>query len=228
MTYRERIFKDRAEAGRLLALALTPYRKERPIILGLPRGGVVVAYEVARALEAPLDVVVARKLGAPFAPELAIGAIAPGGVVLLQARFGMTDPELRALIARETAEMERRIRRYRGGDGLPDIEGRTVILVDDGLATGLTAEAAIQAIRKQETKRIVLAVPVSAAETAAYIREEVDDFVCLSLPEEFFALGEWYVDFAPVSDEEVVRLLGEARKREQQQAAAPVAEDQPE
>ena len=205
------VFRDRWDAGQRLAQHLTAYRHQSPIVLGLPRGGVVVAYEVARALGAPLDVVVARKLGAPLQPEWALGAIAPGGVIVLNEELGLEVGDVKAIISRETVEMERRMRRYRGKDGLPDVKGRTVILVDDGLATGLTALAAIKALRRAGPAHLVLAVPVAAPDVAARIAQAVDDFVCLSAPDNFYAIGLWYADFAPVSDEEVVHLLERAR-----------------
>lgn len=205
-------FRDRREAGRRLAQALAAYRDRDPLVLGLPRGGVPVAYEVARALRAPLDVVVARKLGAPAQPELAIGAIGPGGVIVLDERYGLTESDLEAIIARETAEMERRIRRFRGHDGVPNVEGRTVIVVDDGLATGLTVRAALKALRRRRPAWIVLAVPVAAPDTAARIAQGVDDFVCLETPGAFYAIGQWYLDFEPVSDETVVDVLERARR----------------
>jgi predicted phosphoribosyltransferase len=205
-------FRDRREAGRRLAQALAAYRHRDPLVLGLPRGGVPVAYEVARALRAPLDVVVARKLGAPSQPELAIGAIGPGGVIVLDERYGLAESDLEAIIARETAEMERRIRRFRGHDGVPNVEGRTVIVVDDGLATGLTVRAALKALRRGRPAWIVLAVPVAAPDTAARIAQGVDDFVCLETPDAFYAIGQWYLDFEPVSNETVVDVLERARR----------------
>jgi len=208
-------FQDRADAGRRLAERLMSYCEEEPIVLALPRGGVAVGFEVARALNAPLDVVVARKLGAPAQPELGIGAIAPGGVRVLdemaQKWLDISEARLEQIVARETAEMERRLLLYRGEKSLPDIQGRTVIVVDDGLATGVTARAAIRAIRQQNPRRIVLAVPVCAAESCDALSPEVDDLLCLLEPPYFQAVGLWYEDFAQVSDEEVVRLLEQAR-----------------
>lgn len=205
-------FEDRRDAGRRLARVLRAYREVDPIVLGLPRGGVAVAYDVAEALGAPLDVVVVRKLGHPQQPELAIGAIGPGDVLVLDRTHGVPPQNVQSTAARERTEMERRIRRYRGGDGVPDVGGRVAILVDDGLATGLTAEAAIRATREAGARAIVLAVPVAAPEAARRVEKQVDDFVCLSRPEGFFAIGAYYHDFAPVTDQEVVAYLERARR----------------
>jgi predicted phosphoribosyltransferase len=205
------VFEDRRDAGIRLAQELLPYQGEDTLVLALPRGGVIVAFEVAEALGAPLDVMVARKLGAPGQPELGIGAVAPGGVLIydefLVRYLGLGSDELKRLAHAETLEMERRLKRYRGDRPLPAIEGRTVILVDDGLATGVTARAAIQAVRKQGARRLVLAVPVCAPETASKIQSEVDDLVCLSAPSDFRAVGLWYRRFDQTSDEEVIECL---------------------
>lgn len=212
------VFEDRTDAGRQLAEALEPYRNENPLVLGLPRGGVVLGYEIARALDAPLDVFVARKIGAPAQPELGIGAVAPGGITLVDQptadTLGVTDEELRALADEERQEMNRRLRRYRGSEDPPDVRGRTVILVDDGLATGATATAAIHALRHLEPRRIVLAIAVCALRTADALRNEVDDLVCVATPEPFRAVGLWYRDFSQTTDEEVIDLLRKARERE--------------
>ncbi|HEU4754570.1 MAG TPA: phosphoribosyltransferase family protein, partial [Armatimonadota bacterium] len=179
-------FQDRADAGRQLAHRLQRYRDEHPIVLGLPRGGVAVAYEVASALDAPLDVFIARKLGAPNHPEFAVGAIAPGGVVLVDRRaiqaLHISREQLEEVARAEGAEVERRLRQYRDDRPPPQVRGRTVILVDDGLATGMTARAAVQSLRQQGPRRVVLAVPVGAAETVEALSEEVDDLVCLLIP----------------------------------------------
>jgi len=209
------IFRDREDAGLRLAERLAPYRREGPIVLALPRGGVVIGYEVARALHAPLDVIIARKLGAPDQPELGIGAIAPGGVRVLDdyivRALDIPMEQIERIAARETGEMERRLRRFRGDRPKLDLYDRTVILVDDSLATGVTARAAVESIRREQPRRIVLAVPVCAAETAELFRGLVDELVCLQMPREFRAVGLWYEDFEQTSDEEVIHLLDHAR-----------------
>ncbi len=211
-----KIFEDRADAGRRLAGRLGRHGDESLIVLALPRGGVPVGYEVSRLLGAPLDVIVARKLGAPDQPELGIGAVAPGGVRVLNtaAVRALSIPEdyLNRVTRRETEEMERRLLRFRGERPPPEVRGRTAILVDDGLATGVTARAAIEALRRMEPKCLVLAVPVCAAATAAWMRSEVDDLVCLEITPDLGAIGFWYRDFDQTSDEEVVRLLEDARR----------------
>lgn len=185
------------------------------MVLGLPRGGVPVAFEVARALGAPLEVLVARKLGAPGNPEYALGAIAEGGALVLDdaavAETGAGEAELAGLLEQETAELARRVRAYRGDRPLPPMAGRTAILVDDGIATGRTALAAIRALRRLEPRRLVLAAPVAAAQTAASLRREVDELVCLVEPEVFFAVGSWYERFGQTSDDEVRDLLDRGR-----------------
>ncbi|HLZ69891.1 MAG TPA: phosphoribosyltransferase [Dehalococcoidia bacterium] len=216
MLFGPRPFHDRADAGRRLAQLLQAYRGPDAIVLALPRGGVEVGYEVARLLGAPLDVIVARKLGAPAQRELGIGAIAPGGVRVLDrdtiALLGIPPAQIDAVVAEETAEMERRERAFRGGLPAPDLAGCSVILVDDGLATGVTARAAIRAIRAARPRRIVLAVPVCPPETAAALRSEVDELVCVESPADFLAVGRWYENFDQTSDEEVIELLARARR----------------
>jgi predicted phosphoribosyltransferase len=205
-------YKDRTDAGKQLAERLTTY-KDVPdvIVLGLPRGGVPVAYEVATALHAPLDVYLVRKLGVPRQEELAMGAIATGGVMLLNhdviRELGIPDEMIRAIAMREWQEMARREGLYRGDRPPPEVGGKTVILVDDGLATGFTMRAAIAALKKQGPARIVVAVPVAAAQTAAQLGTEVDELVCLYTPGQFYAVGLWYGDFRPVTDDEVRALL---------------------
>lgn len=205
-------FRDRVEAGRILAGLLRDYAG-RPdlLVLALPRGGVPVGYEVARALDAPLDVFLVRKLGMPGHPEYAIGAIATGDVRLINEEavraFGITDAELAAVTAAERAELERREQRFRGDRPLPRITGRTVILVDDGLATGYTMRAAVAALRQEHPARIVVAVPTAARETCEELGAQVDDIVCAMTPEPFEAVGLWYVNFEQTTDEEVHDLL---------------------
>jgi predicted phosphoribosyltransferase len=206
------LFRDRREAGRLLAAKLTAYAN-RPdvIVLALPRGGVPVADEVARALGAPLDVFVVRKLGVPGSEELAMGAVATGGVRVLNDqlvnRLGIPDHLIDAVAVREGQELARRERLYRGGRPPLDVRDRTVILVDDGLATGATMHAAIAALRQLHPARIVVAVPTASPETCEEMRAEVDDVICAITPEPFQAVGRWYQDFAQTTDEEVQDLL---------------------
>jgi putative phosphoribosyl transferase len=209
-------FGNRAEAGRLLAQELAVHAgRENVIVLALPRGGVPVAYEVAQALGAPLDVFVVRKLGAPHQRELAMGAIASGGVRVvdesLVRRMGLSAREVEEVAAQERIELERRERLYRGGGQLPDLRGKTVIVVDDGLATGATLSAAARALRRLGPKSIVAAVPVGAPEACAALAGAVDACVCLRRPSRFEAVGLWYDDFAQTTDEEVLRLLERAR-----------------
>jgi len=208
-------FKDRRDAGRRLAGKLSRFKDERPVVFALPRGGVPVGYEISRALGAPLDVFVSRKLGAPGQPEFGIGAVATGGVRVLNEevvrRLGIPDDYVEYITERETAEVERRLRYFKGDRPEPDVGGRTAILVDDGLATGVTARAAVEALRRRGPARIVLAVPVCAAQTAEYFRSGVDELVCLEFPTNLGAIGFWYRNFDQTSDEEVVELLERAR-----------------
>jgi len=211
-------FHDRAEAGQQLAAQLQDYAG-RPdvIVLALPRGGVPVAYEVARGLRAPLDVFVVRKLGMPGHEEYAIGALASGGVRLINeqavALHGLDPGEIDRVAAAEQTELERRERSYRGERPFPDLHGKTVILVDDGLATGSTMRAAVQALRVEGPDTIVVAVPVSAADTCFAFRDIADDVVCIMTPDPFYAVGLWYEDFSQTTDEEVHELLDRARIR---------------
>ena len=211
-------FEDREEAGRRLAERLSRYRDERPVVFALPRGGVPVGYEISRALGVPLEVFVARKLGAPSQPEFGIGAVAPGGVRILNEdvvrRLGIPDDYVERITERETAEVERRLRHFRGGRPEPEVRGRTAILVDDGLATGVTARAAIKALHRLEPRRLVLAAPVCAAQTAELLGPEVDELICLEAPADLGAIGFWYRDFSQTSDEEVIELLESARRQE--------------
>lgn len=210
-------FLDRTEAGRRLAAELEPLRAEHPVILGLPRGGVPVASEVATALDAPLDVIIVRKLGVPFQPELGMGAIGEGGVRILNERVvrrtGVTADELAAAEGRERAELERRAVRFRGGRPRLAITGRTVVIVDDGIATGSTARAACRVARAQGASRVVLAVPVAPPHVIAELRQDADDVVCLDLPWDFSAIGQFYADFSQTSDEEVIACLERAATR---------------
>lgn len=208
--------EDRYDAGRRLAAELIAFRNQTPIVLGLPRGGVPVAYEIALALGAPLDVWVARKIGAPFNPEFGIGAVAEGGEIVWNdetlAFLSMSGKELAALAAQEEKEVQRRVRFFRGNHPPPEIRGHTVILVDDGIATGMTVLAAIRAVRKQEPKQIVLAAPVAATQTLEKLQLEVEDVVCLEPTPYLTAVGLYYDDFRPTSDDEVMHLLEHAHK----------------
>ncbi|HEY0378952.1 MAG TPA: phosphoribosyltransferase [Pyrinomonadaceae bacterium] len=209
------IYRDRTEAGRYLAAQLGDYA-DRPevLVLALPRGGVPVAYEVASALRAPLDIFLVRKLGVPGHEELAMGAIATGGVRVLNedvVRYLKIPGEvIDAVAAGEQQELERREKLYRGSKPAPGVSGKTVILVDDGLATGSTMRAAVAALRQQAPARIVVGVPVSAPATCDEFRDEVDEIVCAVTPEPFRGVGQWYEDFSQTTDEEVRELLGHA------------------
>jgi putative phosphoribosyl transferase len=210
-------FVDRAEAGRVLAEALVEYRgREDLLILALPRGGVPVAFEVAKALDAPLDVMIVRKLGYPGQPELAMGAIASGGALALNPAIAELVPEAvqSEVVAREREEIARREAIYRGDRPAPNVEDRCVILIDDGLATGATMRAAVIAMRTYGPKEIVVAVPVAPPSTIHALRREADRVVCPTTPPYFAAIGLWYEDFHQVSDDEVLELLERARARE--------------
>ena len=205
-------FRNRTDAGRQLAEKLAAYT-DRPdvLVLALPRGGVPVGYEVARALGAPFDVFLVRKLGVPGYEELAMGAVASGGVRVLNDEIvrglGISEHEIDAAAARELQELARRERLYRGDRPPPDVAGRTVILVDDGLATGATMRAAVAALRQRQPARIVIAVPTASPDTCEALKAEADDVVCAMTPEPFFAVGHWYEDFTQTTDDEVGELL---------------------
>ena len=210
------IYRDRYDAGRQLAAKLERYRAEHPLVLGLPRGGVVVGYEAATALEAPLDVLVVRKLGAPGHEEFAIGAMAPDTILVntpLITELGIPQSYLADVVGRERKELARRERLYRGDRPMPDLKGRTVILVDDGLATGATAQAAVESLRRQGAARIVFAAPVCSTDGAAALAAVADDVVCLECPADFRAVGFWYTDFTPTTDAEVIECLRAANNR---------------
>jgi putative phosphoribosyl transferase len=218
-------FRDRREAGRQLAQHLAAYAN-RPdvLVLALPRGGVPVAYEVARALRAPLDVFLVRKLGLPGHEEYAMGAVASGGVRVLNpevvGELHLSDELIDTVTRRELQELERRERAYRGDRPFPDVRGKTVILVDDGLATGSTMRAAAEALRQQRPARLVVAVPAGSPQTCDEFRDEVDEVVCALTPEPFYAVGLWYDDFSQTTDDQVRALLAAARQEVPAQRSA--------
>jgi putative phosphoribosyl transferase len=220
-------FLDRADAGRFLARELVRFRDRRDlIVLALPRGGVPVGYEIARALHAPLDVFVVRKLGVPGQEELAMGAVASGGIRVLNPEVvAALGPYAREAIdwmtARENKELLRREERYRGARAFPDLDGKTVILVDDGLATGATMRAAARAVRERKPARLVIAVPVAAESTYRKMRAEAEEVICGLLPDPFFGIGQFYDDFSQTSDEEVRGLLAQAADEEREKDAQP-------
>jgi len=210
-----RPFRDRRDAGRFLATKLSDYADRADVlVLALPRGGVPVGYEVARALHAPLDVFLVRKLGVPGHEELAMGAIATGGVRVVNQQLvqalGIPPAAVEAVVAREQQELERRERAYRDDRPPPDVRGRTCILVDDGLATGSTMRAAAAALRAEDAASIVVAVPVAPPETCEELQSDADRIICALTPEPFYAVGLWYEDFAQTTDEEVYDLLARA------------------
>ncbi|MVU76950.1 phosphoribosyltransferase [Nocardia sp. ET3-3] len=222
------VFVDRAEAGRRLAQRLVMLRGEDVVVLGLPRGGVPVAYEVARALDAPLDVLVVRKLGVPYQPELAFGAIGEDGVRVVNqfvvSRIGASDEELAQVERSERAELDRRAARFRAGRPRLPLTGRTVVIVDDGVATGATARAACRVARAQGAARVVLAVPVAAPEALHAVEREADEVICLEQPMFFSAVGQWYYRFGQTTDDEVVELLDHAAARAPLPQSAPAAD----
>jgi putative phosphoribosyl transferase len=217
------LFRDRKDAGRRLAERLARYRGEDSVVLALPRGGVPVGYEVARALKAPLDVFIARKLGAPNQPELGIGAVAQDGSRVLNERIveeiGVSEEYIERVVAEEIKEAERRFKLFCGERPEPEVRERTAILVDDGIATGVTTRAAIVALRRREPRRLVLAVPVCATHAAESLRREVDELICLEAPLNLMAIGLWYRHFEQTSDEEVVELLERARREQEERGA---------
>jgi putative phosphoribosyl transferase len=215
----EGAFPNRAEAGRFLAVKLSKYAgRDDVIVLGLPRGGVPVAYEVAQALRVSLDVFVVRKLGVPGFEELAVGAIASGGVRVLNEDVVRALPNasetIESVTQREAAEVQRREQKYRDGRPAPELRNRTVILIDDGLATGATMRAAVKALRQREAAKIVVAVPVGPPDTCREFEDEADEVVCANEPEFFQAVGQYYEDFSQTSDDEVRELLARAAQRE--------------
>jgi putative phosphoribosyl transferase len=209
------VFKDRRVAGQLLAQELAAYaHRPNVLVLALPRGGVPVAFEIAKALNLPLDVIVVRKLGVPNQEELAMGAIASGGVRILNQQtisdLNISDEQIAKVSLHEERELERREQLYRGNRPFPDIKGRTVILVDDGLATGATMWAAIAALQKQQPGRIAIAVPVAAHQSCQDLEDQVDEIVCIATPDPFYSVGLWYKNFPQTTDNEVCDLLVKA------------------
>jgi predicted phosphoribosyltransferase len=206
-------FRNRSEAGQQLAAALKAYKDQQPAILALPRGGVPVAAEVAAALKAPLDLILVRKVGVPFQPELAMGAVVDGSAPIVVRNEDVirytrvSEEDFQAVCDRELAEIERRRERYLGHRRRVDVAGRTAIVIDDGIATGATIRAALRATHARGPKRLVLAVPVAPTETIAALRQEADDVVCLEDHEQFGAIGYYYADFSQVSDREVIEIL---------------------
>ena len=206
-------FHDRREAGQLLARRLAPYKDRDVVVFALPRGGVPVGYEIARELKAPLDVFLVRKLGVPWQPELAMGAIAGAGTEVLNADvvsgYNIPPHVIRAVAERERGELQRRLQEYRGSRPMLDLRDRVIILVDDGLATGSTMRAAVRAVRLERPREIVVAAPVAASDACRELRNEVDDVVCLHTPRDFVAVGRWYEEFSQTTDGEVRELLSD-------------------
>lgn len=211
------VFENRQEAGKRLAIELAQYGSVSSIILALPRGGIPIGLEIAKILHAPLEVFVARKIGAPYNPEFGIGAIAEGNVRMLDeptVKFlRITKEELEAAVSREKEELKRRVALYRNNKPLPSLKDRVVILVDDGLATGVTARAAIAGIKKRKPKKIIFASPVCAYDTAQELGHLVDSVICVTTPVDLIAIGSWYRSFEQVSDEEVVELLKQSKTK---------------
>jgi predicted phosphoribosyltransferase len=210
-------FKDRQEAGKEVARALAEYKGKNVVVMGMPRGGVVVAREVAEALDAPLDIVVTRKIGAPGEPEFALGAVTQEGDVIVDSRaaesVGATAEYLQEEARRKKSEVKERMRRLRGDAPYPSLEGKTIIIIDDGMATGNSMRAAVQSIKMRGPKEVVVAVPVAPREAVAELSREGTKVVCLEQPRFFFAIGEFYKDFGQVEDAEVRKLLESAWKR---------------
>jgi predicted phosphoribosyltransferase len=222
-------FKNRSEAGKKLAAALANYKDQQPVILALPRGGVPVAAEVANALNAPLDLILVRKVGVPFQPELAMGAVVDGGAPIIvrnedvMRQAGIDESDFKAVCDSELAEIERRRRLYLGNRDRVDVKGRIAIVIDDGIATGATTRAALRATRMRNPKKLILAVPVAPTDTIAAMREEVDEVVCLEDHELFGAIGFYYSDFRQVSDDEVIEMLMRFPARKSDEIRQPAA-----
>jgi len=211
------LFKDRIQAGQKLAEKLLEYKDKNVIILAIPRGGVVVAYEIAKVLNAPLDLIIPRKIGAPYQPELAIGAITQDGTIILNedivSYLPIPENYIKNEAERQKKEIERRLIKYRGNAIEPNLENKIVIIVDDGIATGATMLAAIASIRKKKPSKIVVAIPVAPPESLEKIKEYADEIICLQTPEPFFAIGQFYERFEQLEDEEVIDILNKIRKK---------------
>ena len=222
-------FKNRSDAGRKLARALASYKEQQPVILALPRGGVPVAVEVAAALNAPLDLILVRKIGVPFQPELAMGAVVEGGAPIIVRNEDVielahiNESTFKAICDSELTEIERRRQRYLGSRQRPDISGHTAIVIDDGIATGATTRAALRATRMRNPKRLILAVPVAPTSAVAELRSEADDLICLEDHELFGAIGLYYADFSQVSDETVIDILKRFPAQSLENARQPAA-----
>jgi putative phosphoribosyl transferase len=206
------MFRDRKDAGEKLAKKLTDYKgREDALVLALPRGGVVPGFEIARRLDLPLDVLIVRKIGVPWQPELAAGAVSETGTVVLNRHIlsstGISEDFIHSEVARQKQEITRRVELYRKGKGVAKLESRTIILVDDGVATGATIKAAIETLKKERIAKLVAALPVAPPETANELKKMTDELICLETPSDFMAVGNYYYDFSQVSDEEVVKLL---------------------
>jgi len=222
-------FKDRSDAGRKLAAALSAYKDQQPVILALPRGGVPVAAEVAAALDAPLDLLLVRKIGVPFQPELAMGAVIDGGTPIVVRNedviklSGIDEAEFQSVCDSELAEIERRRARYLSGRQPVDVSGKTAIVIDDGVATGATTRAALRGVRARGPKKLILGVPVAPTDSLAVLRGEADDVVCLEDYEFFGAIGFYYSDFRQTSDEEVIEILARFPPQKPPQSQQPAA-----
>ncbi|MCH8302785.1 MAG: phosphoribosyltransferase [Proteobacteria bacterium] len=217
---KNRIYADRRDAGRALAPEIQACELHDPIVLGLPRGGIPVAYEIALALDAPLDVLVVRKLGVPFQPELALGAIASGQVRVLNEQLleqipGLDEALIEEITARETKELTRREKLYRGERPYPELRDRDVVVVDDGMATGSTMRAAAEAVQSRDPAKVLIAVPTASADAVALVADIVDQVICLDTPSPFFAVGYFYRNFGQTTDDEVRRLLHDAWEGQQ-------------